>query len=154
MEHRFVGGAHGPIDAGIGIVCEAQNGVVEIWGTVSGDGTEAKAAEDLFEIVVVGHAEGGRHEQLQDEKKQNQGAECEVDLPLARAVMVWTDQHVIYWHLPENGPEGTDGTIWKNGCGGRLSAMAAFVEVVPSGQMWPGAPPYKAKLPAGRPESE
>ena len=78
-EGRFVRGAHRPFDAGIGVVREVQNRVVEVRRAICRDWSETKAAEDLFEIVIVGDAESGRHEELPDQQRENDGAECEVD---------------------------------------------------------------------------
>jgi len=97
-----VGGAHGPIDAGIGVVGVAEDGVIEVSGLVGGRGAEAERAEDFFEIVIVGDAEDRGHEKLPDHEQQNERAEGEVDMC---APMDCQSHYVIYLHLPENGYE-------------------------------------------------
>jgi len=44
-----------------------------------GDRTQTEVAENFLEVVIVGHAEHGRHEKLPDKQQQDCGAGYEVD---------------------------------------------------------------------------
>ncbi len=109
----MVGGAHRPVDAGIGVIGEMQNCVIEVRSFVGGRGCEAERSEDLFEVVIVGDAEDWGHEKLPDYKQNNECAEGQIDAcpppvagdPSRHHGMDCQSQYVIYLHLPENGDE-------------------------------------------------